>query len=104
MVVLMAAGDAAVAGEPGRWVGRAARCLPRQALFRAADPTGWLMLHRRLARDYETLPARPEAVIHLAMTGLMARRLTGENAISWRDPTSETNSRSRDKTLGENDL
>ncbi|MBP2579597.1 hypothetical protein J3A78_000075 [Streptomyces sp. PvR006] len=39
---------------------------------------GWLMLNRRLARDYETL-------IHLAMTGLMARRLTSENTISWRD-------------------
>jgi transposase len=49
---------------------------------------GWLMLHRRLARDYETLPARSEAMIHLAMTDLMARRLTGENTISWRDPTS----------------
>ncbi|MGC3002586.1 IS5 family transposase [Streptomyces sp. G35A] len=43
---------------------------------------GWLMLHRRLARDYETLPARSEAMIHLAMTDLMARRLTGENTIS----------------------
>jgi transposase len=48
---------------------------------------GWLMLHRRLARDYETLPARSEAMIHLAMTDLMTRRLTGENTISWRDPT-----------------
>lgn len=49
---------------------------------------GWLMLHRRLARDYETHPHRSEAMIHLAMTDLMARRLTGENTISWRDPTS----------------
>ena len=48
---------------------------------------GWLMFHRRLARDYETLPARSEAMIHLAMTDLMVRRLTGENTISWRDPT-----------------
>jgi transposase len=48
---------------------------------------GWLMLHRRLARDYETLPARSEAMIHLAMTDLMARRLTHEATISWRDPT-----------------
>ncbi|MFE3993526.1 IS5/IS1182 family transposase, partial [Streptomyces goshikiensis] len=38
------------------------------------------------ARDYETLPTRSEAVIHLAMTDLMARRLTGESTISWRDP------------------
>lgn len=48
---------------------------------------GWLMLHRRLARDYETLPARSQTMIHLAMTDLMARRLTGESTISWRDPT-----------------
>lgn len=45
------------------------------------------VVRRRLARDYETLPARSEAMIHLAMTDLMARRLTGEAAISWRDPT-----------------
>lgn len=41
------------------------------------------MLNRRLARDYETLPARSEAMIHLAMTDLMARRLTGERTTSW---------------------
>ncbi|EHM25659.1 transposase, IS4 [Streptomyces sp. W007] len=51
---------------------------------------GWLMLHRRLARDYETLPTRSEAVIHIAMTDLMARRLTNENTISWRDPKTNT--------------
>lgn len=41
------------------------------------------MLHRRLARDYEALPERSEAMIHLAMTDLMARRPTGEATISW---------------------
>ncbi|GHH05750.1 hypothetical protein Srubr_05370 [Streptomyces rubradiris] len=40
---------------------------------------GWLMLHRRLARDHETLPARSETMNHLAMTDLMARRLTGSS-------------------------
>jgi hypothetical protein len=29
-------------------------------------------------------------MIHLAMTDLMARRLTSENTISWRDPTRHT--------------
>jgi len=48
------------------------------------------MLQRRLARDYETLPHRSEAMIHLAMTDLMARRLTGEAPISWRDPKPQT--------------
>ncbi|MGI5380870.1 hypothetical protein ACQEV2_43530 [Streptomyces sp. CA-251387] len=42
------------------------------------ERTGWLMLHRRLARDCETLPARSEAMIHLAMTDLMTRRLAGK--------------------------
>ncbi len=65
---------------------------------------GWVMLHRRLARDYETLPTRSEAVIHIAMTDLMAHRLTGENIISWRDPTPQTNDRFRDGTSDENDL
>ncbi len=46
------------------------------------------MFHRRPARGYETLPARSEAMIHLAMTDLMSRPLAGEAAISWRDPTS----------------
>lgn len=53
---------------------------------------GWLMFHRRLARDYETLPARSEAMIHLAMTDLMARRLTGEATVSWQDPTPQDQS------------
>lgn len=51
---------------------------------------GWLMLHCRSARDHETLPTRSEAVIHIAMTDLMARRITSENTISWRDPTAQT--------------
>jgi transposase len=37
-----------------------------------ARSIGWLMHHRHLARDYETHPHRSEAVIHLAMTDLMA--------------------------------
>ena len=48
---------------------------------------GWLMLHP-LARDYETHPHRSEAVIHLAMTDHMARRITGENTVCRREPTS----------------
>ncbi|MFB9909753.1 IS5 family transposase, partial [Allokutzneria oryzae] len=40
---------------------------------------GWLMLHRRLARDYEALPSRSEAMIHIAMIDTMARRVTRES-------------------------
>ena len=46
---------------------------------------GRLMFHRRLARDYETLPARSEAIIHVAMIDLISRRLTSESTPNWRD-------------------
>lgn len=45
---------------------------------------GWLMHHRRLARDDERHPHRSEAMIHLAMIDLMSRRLTGEATLNWR--------------------
>ncbi len=48
---------------------------------------GWLMLHRRLVRDYETLPESSRAMIHWAMMDNMSRRLTGESAQTWRDDT-----------------
>jgi hypothetical protein len=43
------------------------------------------MLHRRLARDYETLPERSRAMIHWVMIDNMSRRLTGESIQTWRD-------------------
>jgi transposase len=46
---------------------------------------GWLMLHRRLARDYETNPERSRTMIHWAMIDNMSRRLTGESTHTWRD-------------------
>jgi transposase len=51
---------------------------------------GWLMLHRRLVRDYETLPGRSRAMIHWAMIDNMARRLTGESTRTWRDDVIKT--------------
>ncbi|GAA4980919.1 hypothetical protein GCM10025734_00990 [Kitasatospora paranensis] len=45
---------------------------------------GWLMNHRRLARDYEALPERSEAMVHIAMINLMTRRLAGEATPTWR--------------------
>ncbi|MCP2353614.1 transposase [Nonomuraea thailandensis] len=56
--------------------------LPRR--WPAERTLGWLMLHRRLVRDYEARPDRSEAMIHIAMIDLMARRLTGENTPTWR--------------------
>lgn len=46
---------------------------------------GWLMHHRRLARDHETHPHRSAAMIQLAAINLMARRLTHETTPNWRD-------------------
>ncbi|MFJ3554102.1 transposase, partial [Streptomyces sp. NPDC090114] len=46
---------------------------------------GWLMNHRRLARDYETHPHRSEAMIRIAMIDLMSRRLTRESTPNWKD-------------------
>lgn len=47
---------------------------------------GTLMLHRRLARDYETRTASAESMIYWSMTDVMTRRLTGTSTLSWRDP------------------
>lgn len=46
---------------------------------------GWIMLHRRLVRDYETSPEHSRAHIHWAMIDNMSRRLTHESTPSWRD-------------------
>lgn len=35
----------------------------------------WISKHRRCVRDYETLPAHHEAMVHLSMIMLMSRRL-----------------------------
>ncbi|MFC9262249.1 IS5 family transposase [Streptomyces hydrogenans] len=48
---------------------------------------GWLMQHRRLARDYEALPQRSRTMIHWAMANKMSRELTGESAPTWRTET-----------------
>jgi transposase len=53
---------------------------------------GWLMLHRRLVRDYETLPERSRTMIHWAMIDNMARRLTGECTPTWRIDSPTVNS------------
>jgi transposase len=42
---------------------------------------GWIMMHRRLARDYEAKPAHSESMIRLAMISNLARRATGETPL-----------------------
>ncbi len=48
---------------------------------------GWLMQHRRLARDYESLPQRSRAMIQWAIANKLSRELTGESAPPWRIET-----------------
>jgi transposase len=45
---------------------------------------GRLMLHRRLARDYETLDSSSEAMIHIASIDNLTRLITGETTPTWR--------------------
>ena len=45
---------------------------------------GWLMLHRRLTRDYETLASSAEAMIHIAMIDNASKCITGETTPTWR--------------------
>jgi transposase len=56
---------------------------------------GWLMLRRRLVRDYETLSERSRTMIHWAMIDVMSRRLTGESTPSWRNEPEETDKKSQ---------
>jgi transposase len=51
---------------------------------------GWLMLHRRLVRDYETKPERSRTMIHWAMIDNMSRRLTRESTPTWRNNPDNT--------------
>jgi transposase len=46
---------------------------------------GWLMLHRRLARDYEATAESSQAMINLAMIDNATKRITGENTPTWHD-------------------
>lgn len=49
------------------------RVLPRRWVVERTF--GWITKHRRCVRDYETLPAHHEAMIHIAMIMTMSRRL-----------------------------
>jgi transposase len=68
-----------VSKEPGQ---KGFKPLPKR--WAAERTFGWLMLHRRLVRDYETLPERSRSMIHWAMIDNMSRRLTGECTPTWR--------------------
>lgn len=48
------------------------------------------MQHRRLVRDYETLPLRSRSMVHWAMACIMSRYLTGESTQTWRTDSPKT--------------
>jgi len=57
---------------------------PQRKRWAVERTFGWLMMHRRLVRDYETNPRRSQAMIHWAMIDNMSRRVTGESTPTWR--------------------
>ena len=70
------------AGEVGGWSLELVRRPPQQRTFQVLPRRwivertfGWLNLQRRLSKDYEGLCETTAAWIHIAMTGLMLRRL-----------------------------
>lgn len=44
----------------------------------------WIMMHRRLARDYETLTASSEAMIHIASIDNLTKHIIDETTPTWR--------------------
>ncbi|MEW2437810.1 IS5 family transposase [Streptomyces caniferus] len=64
--------------------------VPQPKRWRVEQTYGILILHRRLVRDYEHYPSSPTSRVYWAMTHVMARRLTGENTSTWRDPQTVT--------------
>jgi transposase len=58
--------------------------VPQHKRWIVEQTYGTLMLHRRLVRDYEHLPASSESRVYWAMTDVMSRRLTRQPAPSWR--------------------
>jgi transposase len=64
--------------------------IPQHKRWAVERTFGWLMHHRRLARDYETLPENSRTMIHWSMIDVMSRRLTGESAPNWRDDSNKT--------------
>ncbi|MFG2495521.1 hypothetical protein ACGFSD_31355, partial [Streptomyces caniferus] len=64
--------------------------VPQPKRWRVEQTHGILILHRRLVRDYEHYPSSSISRVYWAMTHVMARRLTGENTSTWRDPQTVT--------------
>ncbi|WPW33309.1 transposase [Streptomyces atratus] len=63
---------------------RSSRLSRRERRWVVERSIGWVMMHRRLARDYETLTTSSEAVIHVASIDNLAKRITDETTPTWR--------------------
>ncbi|MEV0912504.1 transposase [Streptomyces hokutonensis] len=63
---------------------RSSRLSRRKRRWVVERSIGWIMMHRRLARDYETLTASPEAMIHIASMDNLTKRITDETTPTWR--------------------
>jgi transposase len=68
-----------VSKEPGQ---HGFKVLPRRWVVERTF--GWLMLHRRLVRDFETRPEHSRSMIHWAMIDNMSRRHASETTQTWR--------------------
>jgi putative transposase len=60
-------------GQEPPMIPRGFHVLPRRWVVERTF--AWLIMYRRLAQDYEELPATSEALIYLAMSRLMVKRL-----------------------------
>jgi len=58
--------------------------VPQPRRWMAGQTPGILSFHRRLVRDYEHRLSSSVSRVYRAMTGVMARRLTGTSTPSWR--------------------
>jgi len=82
--------------EHGATLGIDVEVVPRNTHIKGFTPVkrrwvvertlGWVMLHRRLARDYETHPTNSASMIRIAMIDNLAKRVTDETTITWRAP------------------
>lgn len=62
---------------------RRGRGLPQNPATLAGQRTfGWIMMHRRFARDCETKPEHSESMIRSAAIDNLARRATGESTMA----------------------
>ncbi|WP_409471408.1 IS5 family transposase [Streptomyces sp. HC307] len=68
---------------PRNTQGKGFSVLPRRWVVERSF--GWIMMHRRLARGYETKPEHSESMIRLAAISTLAKRATGETTPTWRD-------------------